>query len=51
MIAQFKQDLYNKSFRHQDQDKREDGFQNDFWPNYVVDIEGAPLQDTIYSYD
>ena len=27
MIAQFKQDLYNKSLTHQDQDKRVDGLQ------------------------
>ena len=27
MTAQFKQDLYNKSFSHQDQDKHDDGLQ------------------------
>ena len=38
MIAQFKQDLYKKSFRHQDQSKREDGLQRriKFWLNMLL---------------
>ena len=36
MTAQFKQDLYNKSFSHQDQDKCEEGLQKriEHWFNY-----------------
>ena len=51
MIAHFKQDLYNKSFSHQDQDKRDDGLQKriNFWPNYVVS-QGGPIPDNVYDY-
>ena len=53
LIAQFKQVLYNKSFSHQDQDKRDDSLQKRIkvWPNYVVDYEGAPIPDNVNDYD
>ena len=46
MIAQFKQDLYNKSFSHQHQDKRDDSLKKriTFWLNYVVVNAGAQMQ-------
>ena len=52
MIAQCKQDLYNKSFSHQDQNKRDDGLQKrkNKWPNYVVN-KGGPIPENVYDYD
>ena len=52
MIAQFKQDSTNKSFSHQDQDKRDDGLQKriKFWLNYVFKM-GGPIPDNVYDYD
>ena len=52
MIAQFKQDLYNKSFSHQDQGERDDGLRRrpNFWPYYVVKMGGA-IPDNVYNYD
>ena len=49
MTAQFKQDFYNKSFSHQDQDKRDDGLQKrcKFWPNYVV-IQGGLITESVF---
>ena len=49
MIAQYKQDLYNKSFSYQDQDKRDENFQKriKFWLNYVV-IMGGPKTEKVY---
>ena len=38
MIAQFKQDLYNVNFSHQDEDKHDDGLHKriSFWLLYTV---------------
>ena len=51
MIAQSKQGLLNKSFSHQDQDKREDGLQKgmNFSLNYVPNI-GEPLTNNVFDY-
>ena len=53
MIAQFQQDLYNKSFSHQYQDKRNDNLQKriKLWLNYVVVNEGAPRPNNVNDYD
>ena len=53
MIAQFKQDLFNKNFSLQDRDKRDNSLQKriKFWLNYVVVNEGAPIPDNVYDYD
>ena len=53
MIAQFKQDFYNKNFSLQDQDKRNKSLQkrNKFWLNYVVVNEGSPVPDNVYDND
>ena len=53
MIAQFKQDFFNKSFSHQDQDKRETKLQKriKIWLDYVVVNEGAPIPENVYDYD
>ena len=53
MIAQFKQDLYNKNFSLQDLDKRDNSLQNriNIWPNYVFVNEGAPIPDNVYDCD
>ena len=52
MIAQFRQDVYNKSFSHQDQDKRDAGLERKFkfWLIYVVKM-GGPIPDNVYDYD
>ena len=51
LIAQFKQDLYNKSFSDQDQHKRDDSLQKRIkcWPNYAVKMRG-PTPDKVYGY-
>ena len=53
MIAQFKQDLYKRSYSYQDQDKRVDSLQNriKFWLNYIVVNERAPIPDNFYDSD
>ena len=53
MIAKFKQDIFNKSFDHQDQDECDDSLQKGikFWLNYVVVNEGAPTPDNIHDYN
>ena len=53
MIAQFKQDFYNKNFSLQDQDKRNISLQkrSEFWLNYVVVNKGAPKPDNVFEYD
>ena len=52
MIAQIKQDLYNKSFGHQDQDKHDDCLQKErsFGFNYVVN-EGRPIPENVHDSD
>ena len=52
MIAQFKQDIFNKIFSHQDQDKRESSLQKriKLWFTHVVVKEGAPIPDNVYNY-
>ena len=53
MIAQFKQDLYNKNFCHQDQGKCDENNtlqkRIKFWLN-VIDM-GGPIPDNVYDYD
>ena len=53
MIAQFKEDLYNKNFSLEDQSKGDqiDTLQNriNFWLN-VLDT-GDPIPDNVYDYD
>ena len=51
MIAQFKQDYYNKSFNHEDQDKREDGLRKRIKVclKYVVNM-GYPISENVYDY-
>ena len=51
-MAQFKQDLYNKFFSLQDQDKRDNSLHKriKFWLNYVVVNEGAPIPDNTHDY-
>ena len=53
MIAQFKQDLFNKNFSLQDASKRDqiDTLQNriKFWLN-LIDM-GGPILDNLYNYD
>ena len=53
MIAQLKQDLYNKSFSLQDQGKGDqiDTLQNrtKIWPN-ITDM-GGPIPDNLFEYD
>ena len=52
MIAEFKQDLNNRSFNLQEQDKRDDSLQKKitFWHNFVVN-QGVPIPDNVYDYD
>ena len=54
MIAQFKQDFYNKNFTLQDQvrDDPIDTLENriKFWPNILNNDEG-PVPENIYDYD
>ena len=54
MIAQFKQDIYNKNFTLQDQGKDNpiDTLENriKFWPNIFNNDEG-PVPDNLYDYD
>ena len=52
MILQFKQDLYNKIFSHQDQDKRDDGPQKgiQLWRNYVVVKDGASIPEHVFEF-
>ena len=54
MIAQFKQDLYNKNFTLQDQSKdyEIDTLENriKFWINVISNAEG-PVPDNLYDYD
>ena len=53
MITQFKQDLYNRNFRLQNQNKRDNILQKriKFWLNYVVVNQGRPIPDNVYDYD
>ena len=55
MIAQFKQDFYNKKFSLQDQDKDDqiDTLQNKikFWPKDIDDTGGPKPLDDLYEYD
>ena len=54
MIAQFKQDLYNKHFTLQDQDKDDsiDTLDNriKFWIN-IIEEYGGSMPDNVYDYD
>ena len=54
MIAQFKQDLYNKTFTLQDRGKDDpiDTLQNriKFWINIISNDEG-PIPDNLYDFD
>ena len=54
MIAQFKQDLYNKQFTLQDQGKDDpiDTLENriKFWINVIEKIDGS-MPDNVYNYD
>ena len=54
MIAQFKQELYNKNFNHQDQGKDDpiDTLENriKFWPDIINSDEG-PMPDKHYEFD
>ena len=54
MIAQFKQDLYNKNFTLQDQGKNDpiDTLENriKFWINIISNAQG-PVPDNLYDYD
>ena len=54
MIAQYKQELYNKNFTHQDQGKDEpiDTLENriKFWPN-IINSDKGPIPDKLYDYD
>ena len=54
MIAQFKQDLYNKKFTLQDQGKYDPTGtlenRNEFWLNNIGTPEG-PVPNDIYNYD
>ena len=54
MIAQFKQDIYNKTFTLQKQRKDDeiDTLDNriKFWPN-IFSNAGGPVSDNVYDYD
>ena len=52
MIAQFKQDLYNKSFSHQDQNNCEGGLRKRFklWLSCFANM-GGPKPDNIYDFE
>ena len=54
MIAQFKQDLYNKNYTHQDQGKDDpiDTLENriKFWIKIISNDEGS-IPDKLYDYD
>ena len=54
MIAQFKQDLYNKHFNLQDQGKDDpnDTLENriKFWNNIIENHDGS-MPDNVYNYD
>ena len=54
MIAQFKQDLYNKNFTLQDQGKDDsiDTLENriKFWIN-IINNDERPIPDNFYDYD
>ena len=54
MIAQFKQDVYNKNFTFQDQGKDDQIYTLDnrikFWLNNIGNAQ-APVPDNLYNYD
>ena len=54
MIAQFKQDLYNKNYTLQDQGKENPidtpDNRNKFWINFIKNDQG-PVPDNLYDYD